>query len=296
MRAARIHLHIAVLLFGVAGLFGKLVPVDAAVIVFGRTVFAAIAILTGLKILRISLALESRKSLLLLLISGVVLATHWVTFFHAIQISTVAIGLIGFATFPVFVVFIEPLISGQKIRAVDLASTALVVVGLLFVAPAFSLSDQGLIGLLWAVVSGATFAILALLNRHLVQGQSSMVVVFYQHSTAALCLLPFVLHQSTSLDQNSFWLLVILGVLCTALPQTLFIQSLAVLKAQFVSVVTALEPVYGILLAMLILNEIPEASTLLGAAIVIGAVILAMTAHSDTAKDGKEKAGAGQHK
>ena len=241
-----------------------------------------------------SLALESGKSFLLLLVSGVVLATHWVTFFHAIQISTVAIGLIGFATFPVFVVFIEPLISGQKIRAVDLASTALVVVGLLLVAPAFSLADQGLIGLLWAIVSGATFAVLTLLNRHLVQGQPSMVVVFYQHSTAALCLLPFVVHQPISLEQNSVWLLLVLGVLCTALPQTLFIQSLAVLKAQFVSVVTALEPVYGILLAMLILNEIPDLSTMLGAAIVIGAVILAMTAHSNTAGTAKQKAGADQ--
>ena len=294
MRAARIQLHIAVLLFGVAGLFGKLVPLDAVVIVFGRTVFAAIAILTGLRIFRMSLALESGKSFLLLLVSGVVLATHWVTFFHAIQISTVAIGLIGFATFPVFVVFIEPLISGQKIRAVDLASTALVVVGLLLVAPAFSLADQGLIGLLWAIVSGATFAVLTLLNRHLVQRQPSMVVVFYQHSTAALCLLPFVVHQPISLEQNSFWLLLVLGVLCTALPQTLFIQSLAVLKAQFVSVVTALEPVYGILLAMLILNEIPDLSTMLGAAIVIGAVVLAMTAHSNTASTSKQKAGADQ--
>lgn len=277
MRAARIHLHIAVLLFGVAGLFGKLVPADATLIVLGRTVFAAIAIFTGLKIFRMSLALESGRSLLLMLVSGGVLAIHWVTFFHAIQISTVAIGLVGFATFPVFVLFIEPVISRQKIRMIDLASTVLVVIGLLLVAPAFSLADQGLIGLLWAVVSGATFAVLTLLNRHLVQGRPSMVIVFYQHSTAALCLLPFVLQQSFSLDLNSFWLLAVLGVLCTALPQVLFIQSLTVLKAQFASVVAALEPVYGILLAMFILKEIPNASTMLGAAIVIGAVFLAMS-------------------
>ena len=280
MRAAHIELHIAVLLFGVSGLFGKLLTVSPVTIVFGRTAFAAVAIFLGLKIFRISIATGSGKALLLMVISGLVLAIHWLTFFHAIQVATVAVGLIGFATFPVFVTFLEPLVSGQKIRVIDFVSAALVVVGLVLVAPAFSLNDQGLIGLLWAVFSGFLFAVLTLVNRHLVVMPSSIVVVFYQLSTAALCLLPFALGTGEPLEQRSLWLLLVLGLVCTALPHTLFTKSLSVLKAQLASVVAALEPVYGILLAIIFLHEIPDFSTALGAIIVFAAVILAITAHS----------------
>lgn len=279
MRTAQIELHIAVLLFGVAGLFGKLVSVNPTVIVFGRTFFAALVLLIGLVSFKSSLAISSRKSMLLILVSGLVLALHWWAFFHSIQLSTVAIGLIGFATFPVFVTILEPLVSGQKYRAVDFASAALVVAGLILVAPGFSLADQGLVGLLWAVFSGALFAVLTLMNRRLVAGHSPFVVVFYQLGVASLCLLPFTIGVASGLDANDLGLLALLGVICTALPHALFIKSLRVIKAQLASVVTALEPVYGILLAAIFLREIPGFATLLGAVLVFVAVVLAMKAH-----------------
>lgn len=284
MRKAHIELHIAVLLFGVSGLFGKLVSESPVIIVFGRTAFAAVAIFLGLRMFRVNISPRSTKALLMMLLAGVVLAIHWVTFFHAIQVSTVAVGLIGFATFPLFVTFLEPLVSGQRPRAVDYASAALVVIGLVLVAPGFSMAEKGFIGLMWAVFSGALFAVLTLLNRHLVRDHPSIVVVFYQLGTAALCLLPFVAGAQGWADPGNLWLLLILGVVCTALPHTLFINSLSVVKAQLASVVTALEPVYGIMLAMFFLNEVPDLTTALGAAIVIGAVIVAMTAHSDPAE------------
>ena len=280
MRTAHLELHSAVLLFGVSGLFGKLIEANPVTIVFGRTVFAAVAIFIGLKLCRMKFATCSHKSLLLMALSGLVLALHWVTFFHAIQSSTVAIGLIGFSTFPVFVTFLEPVLYGQKIRRIDIISAMLVSVGLAIVAPGFDLSDSGTVGLLWAVLSGALFAILTLINRRLVETNSSFVVAFYQHGTAALGLLPFVIIFGAIPDSSNIWLLLILGVACTALPQTLFIKSLAVLKAQLASVVAGLEPVYGIVFAVFLLGEVPDMQTISGAVIVFGAVILAMKAHS----------------
>jgi drug/metabolite transporter (DMT)-like permease len=279
-RVAHIELHIAVLLFGVSGLFGKLISASPTTIVLGRTAFAAIAIFIGLKLCSISLKLTSRKSLLIMSLSGLILALHWVTFFHAIQLSSVAIGLVGFATFPVFVTFLEPLLSGQKFRVIDIVSALLVTAGLILVAPDFDMTNSGTVGLLWAVLSGALFAVLTLINRHLVETNSFIVVAFFQHSIAALVLMPFVIYEGDIPDSNTLWLLLILGIICTALPQTLFIKSLAVLKAQLASVVTGLEPIYGIILAALILDEVPDLSTILGATIVFVAVILAMKAHS----------------
>ena len=279
-RLAHFELHIAVLLFGTAGLFGKLVPANAATIVLGRTVFAAIAIFAALKLSSRPLKIEPGRSRWLLPVSGLVLALHWVTFFHAIQVSTVAIGLVGFASFPVFVTFLEPLVSKQRMRAVDVVSALVVVIGLLLVAPSFELSDAGTAGLAWAVVSGALFAVLTLVNRQLVASNSFMTVAFFQQITAALVLLPFVLPSRPFPGPGTLWLLLILGVLCTALPHLLFIKSLRALKAQLVSIVTGLEPVYGIMLAAIFLHEIPGMTTLAGAVLIFAAVLLATRAHS----------------
>ncbi len=283
-RLAHIELHIAVLLFGVAGLFAKLVPAGPVTIVVGRTVFAAIALFIGLQLFSISLRLVSKSVALLLAISGAVLAIHWLTFFHAIQISTVAIGLVGFATFPVFVTFLEPLLGKQSIRPIDVACAFAVLLGLVLVVPEFSLDDQGTLGLLWAVASAALFAVLALLNRQLLTRQSFPVVAFYQQAIAAVCLLPFLMFEGVPTDIETIGLLLLLGVVCTALPHTLFIKALGVLKAQLVSIVTGLEPVYGILLAAVLLHEIPGFSVVLGALLVFAAVVVATVSHQSSSE------------
>ncbi len=107
-----------------------------------------------------------------------------------------------------------------------------------------------------------------------------MLIAFYQHSTAALCLLPFVFAGGEIPDFRTIWLLVILGVVCTALPQTLFIKSLKFVKVQLASIVIGLESVYGIFFAALLLGEIPHMRTVVGAIVVLGAVMFAMKAHS----------------
>ena len=281
-RGALLQLHLAVLLFGVSGLFGKWLVLAPTVIVAGRTLFGALALLLWLAARRADLRLRWYPAGVLLLLSGVILALHWVTFFHAIQLATVAIGMIGFATFPLFVTLLEPLLFGERLRGVDVASGAAVLVGLYWVAPGFSLADGATLGLLWAVFSAFTFALLALLNRRLVRSTGPLAVTFYQQAVAFFCLLPLLGGEVWPLGGHDLLLLAVLGVVCTALPHALFIASLGRLKAQLASVVAGLEPVYGIILAALLLAEVPSWSTVTGGMIVLGAVFIAMRAHGES--------------
>ncbi len=280
MKKAHIEIHISVILFGMTGLFGKFIVADSTMIVFGRAASAAIAIFIGMKICKMNFAVSSRRTLGLLLLSGLILMVHWVTFFHSIQISTVAIGVIGFSTFPIFVTFLEPVFFKQRLRKIDIVSGFLVVTGLFLVSPKLSLANSATVGLAWGIFSGAIYAFLALINRHLVKENSFLLVAFFQHSTAAFYLLPFIYVSGEIPDYNTIWLLIILGVICTALPQTLFIKSLKELKAQLASIVIGLEPVYAIFFAAILLGEIPDIQTIVGSVIVLGAVMLAMKAHS----------------
>ena len=126
-------------------------------------------------------------------------------------------------------------------------SALIVVIGLLLVAPSFELSDAGTAGLAWAVVSGALFAALTLMNRPLVASNSFMAVAFYQQITAALVLIPLTLPPRQMPETRTLWLLLVLGVICTALPHLLFIKSLRALKAQLVSIVTEAAAERGLL-------------------------------------------------
>ena len=122
-------------------------------------------------------------------------------------------------------------------------------------------------GLLWGIISGLTFALLAVTNRTLSTRHPAGAIALWQNACAAVCLLPLVALEPVIPDARSVLLLVVLGVVCTALAHTLFVRSLRALSAHTASVVTALEPVYGIALAFLLLGETPSLRTLGGAAL-----------------------------
>lgn len=272
-----LQIHIAVFLFGFAGLFGKFIHTDPAIITFGRTLFAGIAILIGLILSKTNLSIQSRKDLLTLLLSGIVLAVHWFCFFQAIQVSSVAVGLLSFSTFPLFVTFLEPYFFNEELKRSDVTVAVIVVIGLVLVIPSFDFSNHVTQGVIWGIFSGLTFACLSLLNRLHVVRYQPLAVAFYQHAFATGINLPAVVLSNGLLSSQDILLLLILGIICTALAQWLFIGSLKHIKAQLASVIAGLEPVYGIVFALLLLNEVPTTRTIIGGFIILSAVYMAMS-------------------
>ena len=267
--AALASLHFAVLLFGFAGLFGKWIALPAATIVLGRTSIAAI----GLGMV-LALRPPSRARFeWTLAANGVLLAVHWVAFFQAVQTASVAIGLLGYASFPLFVLPMEALLLRRWPRAVEWVCAAMVAAGLALLVPEFDIDNRIVRGVLWGILSGFTFALLALGNRSLAGRRDAREIAFWQNAFAAACLLPALLLDPKLPDAREAAALLVLGLVCTALAHTLFIRSLRTVSAHAASIVAALEPVYGIALAALLLGEFPDARTLAGAALIVGATL-----------------------
>ncbi|PZO41312.1 MAG: EamA family transporter [Shackletoniella antarctica] len=274
-RTALLQVHASVFLFGLSGLFGKFLALPATVIVLGRTGFATLALGLVLALGQTTIRLRSAKDLLGMALLGALLAFHWVSFFNSIQLATVAIGLLTFSSFPVFVTLLEPLLFKTPWRWRDGAIALLVVIGVALVIPDYRLGSATTLGAIWGLLSGLSFALLQLINKGYRQRYGAVAIAFYQNLFAWLSLLAVGPLSSLALSTGDIGLLLILGVLCTAVAHTLFIESLAVLRTQTASVISALEPVYGIVLAALLLGEVPNLRTLLGGGLVIGTTVWA---------------------
>ena len=266
-------LHAAVLLFGFAGLFGKWLalppwPSSSAARPSPRRRSRCLRLRPRrARAVRRAARRERR-----------VLALHWVGFFAAIQVSTVAIGLLGFASFPLFMLVVERVFLARRFGRREGATALLVTAGLVLLVPEFSLANPTVQGLGWGLLSGFTFALLAVMNRRWTAKRPATDIAFWQNLFAALALLPFAWASPWAPDAigaREIALLLVLGVACTALAHTLFIRALAGVTAHTASVVAALEPVYGIALAFVLLGEVPAPRTLVGGALIVVAAVLA---------------------
>jgi drug/metabolite transporter (DMT)-like permease len=274
IRAALFALHVSVALFGFAALFGKWIALPATAIVLGRTAIGAAALAAVARARRQRMGLPETA----LAMNGAILALHWVSFFAAVKIAGVAVGLLGYASFPVFVLLLERRWIKRGTPRLEYVTALLATAGLVWLVPDFSWSSRVTRGLALGLVSGFTFAWLTVRNRRLVGDHSPIRLALWQNVFAAVALLPIV----AIVDRASAWptgaelgLLIVLGVACTAFAHTLFIVSMRRVSAHSASVVAALEPVYGIALAALLLHEIPSGRTIVGGALIVAAALLA---------------------
>jgi drug/metabolite transporter (DMT)-like permease len=267
-------IHLAVFLFGFPGLFAGWIPLPPSLLVLGRVVFAAPALAVFMAAAKVPFRMAPGRDLLLCALCGIVLAVHWSAFFEAVRVSSVAVGLLAYATFPAFTVFFEPLFERKRRDGANVLFSGLTLLGVFLVVPRFALADPVLLGVLWGLLSGAAFALLSILNRNLTRRQASLRIAFYQDLFAGVVLLPVLFGGVPRLSGKDLALLAVLGVLCTAVAHTLFIRGMRDLNAQTASLIAALEPVYGILFALVLLGEVPTGRTVMGGAIILGAVLL----------------------
>jgi drug/metabolite transporter (DMT)-like permease len=269
-------LHIAVLLFALSGLFAKWLTLPAIFIVFGRAFFAAISLAAFIVFFKKQPLKVDVYTLVSLTVTGGVLAFHWGSFFQAIQVSNVAIGLITFATFPVFVSFLEPFFFQEKFCYRAFLQALLTVIGIYLILPQEITNSGIVVGICWGIASALSFAILTVLNRKFVADRAATKVSFYQNSFAALLLLPFILESAMAVSLEQVLLLILLGVVFTAFAHSLFNFSLKSIKAQTASIAVSLEPIYGIIAAYFLLNEAISLTMMMGGTIVLATNIWAL--------------------
>ena len=269
IKQAYTALHSAVLLFALSGLFAKWLNMPAITIVIGRSFFAVIALLLFILVLKKQQLTLTGKATVALLLTGLVLAFHWTSFFYAIQVSSVAIGLITFATFPVFVSFLEPIFFKESFQWQSLIQALLTIVGIGLILPLDNFNAEVTSGVVWGISSALSFALLTTLNRKFVKNISAKQVALYQNAFACLLLLPYLFFNPISISVEQLSILVLLGVVFTAFAHSLFNYALKKVKAQTASIAVSLEPIYGIIAAYFLLNENINLMMFFGGTIVI---------------------------
>lgn len=272
-RQALLMAHIAAVLFGLTGIFGAIIQGSAEAITLGRSMFAVAGLLGILAWQKkpIVRGISLFKGWVLVL-SGSLLAVHWVTFFIGIKVGGVAVATLGFASFPAFIALIDWMVFKDRITQREWILLLLVSIGLILVTPKFSLGDNGTIGLLWGILSGFSFGLLAVVNKRGAKGIDAMQVALWQNAVVMLLLLPFAFFELQFLGSMDWLNLALLGIFCTGLSHYLFVKSLEVLNARITGMIIALEPVYAIAFAWWLFGSTPTIRMILGAALILFAI------------------------
>lgn len=273
-----LHLHLIVFIWGFTAVLGALISLDALPLVWFRMLFAVGFIAIYIYFKKLPLRILT-KVFFQFIFAGLIIALHWFTFFHAIKISNVSITLACLSTGAFFTSLLEPILYGKKIVYYEVFFGLLVVVGLYII---FKVEGNYFWGILTALSSAFLSALFAVINSKFVKTHDATVISFYELSGGVL-FFTFLLIATQSFSSDFFMLsskdfmyLMILSSVCTAYA---FIASTSVMK--FLSPYTVmltinLEPIYGIILAVLIFEEKEQMSFefYLGAFIILLTVLL----------------------
>ncbi|WP_019025963.1 DMT family transporter [Colwellia piezophila] len=268
-----LYLHIAIFLFGGTALFSKLVGLPALDITVYRTGIAAAALLLLLTLQKKQITLASAKDYGIAILLGVVVGIHWVTYFTSMQMSGVTVGLIAFFTYPVITVFIEPLFNKTSPKRKDIFIALVVVMGIVLLIPEVSFGNQVTMGILLGIFSATCFALRNILHKNYFSHYSGPHTMLYQTLVACLMLCLFIEVPPTQVSPIDWALLLLVGVVFTATPHALFASSLRHLSATTAGLISCLQPLYGSVLAFLLLHERPGLLTVIGGLLVISAAV-----------------------
>ena len=262
IKRAYTELHIAVLLFGLTAILGDLISLTALILVWWRVLLTSFSLLFLVNLPKLLRSLPN-KLILQYMGIGVIVALHWIAFYGSIKLSNASICLVCMATTSFFTAILEPMILGGRIKAYELALGLFIIPGMALIVSSTDLSMK--MGIWVGLLSAFLAAIFAILNKKLVNEAEPMGITLIELGSGWIFIslvLPFYF---TMEKQVSFWptnmdwiYLIVLALLCTTLAYTLALRALKHLSAFASNLTVNLEPVYGIALAWIFLNDSEE--------------------------------------
>lgn len=254
-------LHFIVFLWGFTAIIGKELTISTADVVMYRTGLAAIVVGVYMYIKKDPLRFPP-KVLLQFAITGIVIAAHWFLFFESARVSNVSVCLAGMATTTFWTSLIEPIFTKRKVNAIEVLLGLVVIVGLYVI---FSFEVDNVLGLTLAILSAMLSATFSVLNAGLAKQHSEYGITFYEMLAACLVTIIFIPIYKVSFLQEAasyaipnledWGFIVLLSVVCTVYAFSASVELMKRISAFAVNLAINMEPVYGILMALIIYGE-----------------------------------------
>lgn len=269
-----ILLIIATVCLSTSGPLGHFIDMPTPVIIWWRSILAVIILFFFCVFKGINLKVSNKKDRATFFIAALLMGGHWITYFYALKISSVAIGMISLFTFPVIIALLEPLFSKTKLDPIHLVLGIMVLFGIFILAPELNLESNQLQGVLFGVLSAVCYALRILILKGHVAKYNGVMLMFYQVLILSVLLAPTLYFMDTSNIKTQYPYVLLLAIITTAIGHTMFVNSLKHFKASTASIIGSTQPVFGIIIAFFFLNEIPTINTYIGGSLILATVII----------------------
>ncbi|TVZ56160.1 threonine/homoserine efflux transporter RhtA [Lutibacter sp. Hel_I_33_5] len=267
-------LLLGTLFISTSGVLGRYIDMPTEVIIWFRSFFAMLFLYAYCRYKNIDLSIKKRKDYGPFLLGGIFMAAHWVTYFYALKLSNVALGILSLYTFPIIIALLEPIFLKVKFNPIYILLGLMVLAGLYILTPSFNIESTHTKGILFGVFSAFCYAIRILILKKQVANYNGTMLMFYQVVIISVLLIPTLFFMDLSNVKSQLPYLLLLALLTTAIGHSLMLHSLKFFSAATASIISSLQPIFGIILAFFFLSEIPSMNTYIGGALILATVII----------------------
>ncbi|GAL90508.1 DMT family transporter [Jejuia pallidilutea] len=267
-------LGLATLFISTSGVLGKYIDLPTPLIIWFRSALAALFLFLFSKYRKLNIKPHSRKDASTIILGGILLGIHWITYFLALKLSNVAVGMLSMFTFPVITALLEPFFTKSKLNPIHVLLGVIVLVGIYILAPEINFENNYLKGILLGVFSAFCYALRNLILKRHVKNYNGTVLMMQQTVIVSILLIPVLYNLNIEATKTQLPYLLILGLLTTAIGHSLFISSLKNFSVSTASIIGSAQPVFGIIMAYFFLNEIPTMNTFIGGSLILATVVV----------------------
>lgn len=269
------ELNIAMMFISTSGVLGRYISMAPPLTIWWRSALTVVCLVIFVWYKKINFKVTSKKDLKTILISGFFMGAHWITYFYALKLSNVAIGMLAMFTYPIITVFLEPFFFKTKLNLKHVMLGVLVLIGIYFLTPEFKIENNFTQGILCGIISAIFYAIRNILMKKKTAQYHGSVLMLYQMAVIAILLLPVLfIFEENSTTNNDWFALAALVILTTAVGHTLFVLSMKYFSIGTASIISSIQPIYGIIFGMLLLGEIPASKTIIGGVLILSTVVI----------------------
>jgi len=268
-----VQLNFAVLIISTSGTLGRYIDLSVPMIIFLRAFIGGFFLYIFCKWKKLSFKINV-KDYKTIFFSGLLMGMHWITYFISLKLSSVAIGMLSVFTYPIITSFLEPIMLSSKFKKSNLLLGLMVLIGIYFLAPEISMKNDQFIAVGFGVISALCYSIRNIYMKAKSSEYEASILMVYQLIIVSVLLSPVFYFYDVNGLGASLPAILILALLTTAIGHTLFVYSFRNFSISAASIISGVQPIYGIIIGMIVLGEYPGVKTIIGGAIILGTVLI----------------------